>query len=187
MSNSTTLNRRAVTLGASAVASALLVRGSGLAQDATPQATPGGPPQGYPVAIHQGNCEDLSPDPAYEIGDAVTFGTTDGSEPDTIGAEGGVSSVILGVSTDVDNSLDSLGSDGHAIVIHAGPDDPTPVACGNISGAVVDGQLAVAITPVDGSSIVGFALLEDSDGQTNVKVYVVDTSVAEHSEATPAS
>lgn len=181
------MNRRTMTLGTTALASATLLNSRVLAQDATAVATPGGPPQGFPVAIHQGSCGDLTPDPAYEVGDAVTFGTTNENEPDTIGAEGGVTTVLLGVSADVDSDLNSLGSDGHAVVVHAGQDDPTPIACGNIAGAVVDGQLAIAISPVEGSTVVGVALLEDNDGQTNVKVYLFDTSASDQTQATPAS
>lgn len=187
MTSRFTLNRRTMTLGTTALASATLLRSNVLAQQASPAATPGGPSEGFPVAIHTGSCGDLSPDPAYEIGDAITFGTTNENEPETIGAEGGVTTVLLGVSADVDNDLASLGSDGHAVVVHAGPDDPTPIACGNIAGAVVDGQLAIAIAPVEGSTVVGVALLEDNDGQTNVKVYLFDTAATDQGQATPAS
>ena len=186
MQRSATFSRRLMTVGAAALASATIMGGGALAQQA---ATPEGdaPSEGFPVAIHQGACDDLSSEAAYEIGQAVTFGTTEGNEPETIGAEGGVTTVLLGVSADVDNSLDTLGSEGHAIVVHAGPDDPTVVACGNIAGAVNDGQLALAIAPAGDSGVVGVAILEDSDGQTNAKVYLFNSEVDPEAGATPAS
>lgn len=190
MHRSNTFNRRVLTLGASALAAAALATGGVLAQDATPQSTPGGPSEGYPVMIHQGTCEELSSEPAFEIGNAVTFGTTGGNEPETIGGEGGVTTVLLGVSSTVDNSLDSLGTDGHAIVVHTSPDDPTVVACGQIAGAVNEGELAMAISPVEGNTVVGVAILMEEDGSTNAKVYLFDTAVADQSpedSGTPAS
>ena len=186
MHRSNTFSRRLLTLGASALASVTLLGGGVLAQEATPESTPGGPSEGYPVAVHQGTCEEHQPEAAYEIGNAVTYGTTGGTEPQTVGAEGGVTTVLLGVSGTIDNSIDTLGNEGHVIVVHASPEDDTVVACGQIAGAVNEGELALAITPAEGSTVVGVAILQDEDGSTNAKVYLFDTAVADTS-ATPAS
>lgn len=188
MSHSSTLTRRLKTASVSAIASAMALGGAAFAQDATPLATPGGPSEGYPVAIHAGTCGDLSTDPAYEIGDAITFGVGEDGDPQTVGAEGGVSTILLGVSNSVDNDLATLGSDGHAIAVHAGPDDPTVIACGPIAGVVNEGELALAITPVDDGTVVGVAILEEGDGETTARVYLFDTAVADEDvSATPAS
>lgn len=188
MQSSTTFSRRLMTIGASALASATILGGGALAQGAaTPASMSEAPSEGYPVMIHQGSCSDLSADPAYEIGPAVTFGTTESNEPETIGAESGVTTVLLGVSADVDSGLETLGGDGHAIVVHASADDPTVVACGNIAGAVNDGQIALAIAPAGGSDVVGVAILEENDGQTNTKVYLFNSAVDAEASATPQS
>lgn len=185
---STTLTRRLMTVGASALVSTAILGGGAIAQVATPQEEDsGGPSEGYPVAIHQGTCSDLSSEVAYEIGQAVTFGVTGGNEPETIGSEDGVTTVLLGVSADVDNALDTLGSEGHAIVVHASPDDDTVVACGNIAGASIDGELALAIAPTEGSNVVGVAILADNDGQTTTKVYLFQSDVDAEAAATPQS
>jgi hypothetical protein len=86
----------------------------------------------------------------------------------------------------VEESLDTLGNDGHAIVVHASPEDDTVVACGQIAGVVNEGELALSIAPMGDSTVVGVAILTDEDGSTQAKVYLFDTAVAE-AEATPAS
>lgn len=192
MHGSHPFSRRVLTIGASAVASAaLLTGGATFAQDTgTPEAAQGGPSEGYSVMVHQGTCEDYSEEAAFDIGEAVTFGvSTEGEdqEPTTVGAEGGVTSTLFGVSSSIDMGLEDIGNEGHVIVVHAGD---TAVACGQIAGVVSEGELAMAITPVEDGTVVGVAILMDEDGSTNAKVYLFDTSDAEQSpdsSATPAS
>jgi hypothetical protein len=187
MLNSSTFTRRLKIAGVSAMASAMALGGGAIAQDATPDVSSEAPSEGFQVMIHEGSCSDLSSEAAFEIGQAVTFGTTDGNEPDTIGAEGGVTTVLLGVSSDVDADLQTLGGDGHAVVVHASPEDDTVVACGNIAGAVNDGELAMAIAPVGETDVVGVALLEEDGDGTHVKVYLFNSDVEEKASATPVA
>ena len=177
--------RRALTVGASALASAALFTGGALAQDATPASTPGGPPQGYMVSVYQGTCAELSGDAVAEVGEAITFGVPQEgeAEPETIGAEGGVSATLLGVSNTVDVGLTDMGNEGHVVAVE---DGETLVSCGQVAGAVTDGELAIALSPVEDSTVVGVAILTDNDGQTEAKVYVFDTAVSDL-DATPAS
>jgi len=46
---------------------------------------------------------------------------------------------------------------------------------------VNEGELAMAITPVEDNTVVGVAILADEDGSTNAKVYLFDNSDAEQS------
>ncbi|HLU35144.1 MAG TPA: hypothetical protein VKZ61_05180 [Thermomicrobiales bacterium] len=186
---STPLTRRALTAGASALASAALLTTGAMAQEATPVSTPGGPSEGYMVSVYQGTCAELSGDPVAEIGEAITFGVSqDGeSEPETIGAEGGVSATLLGVSNTVDVGLTDMGNEGHVVAVE---DGETLVSCGQVAGAVTDGELAIALSPVEGSTVVGVAILNDNDGQTEAQVYVFDTAVSDLDatpQATPVS
>ncbi len=181
------MNRRTMTLGTSALTSALLLRGNALAQDATPPATPGGPPEGFPVAVYGGSCGDLSSEAAYDLGNAVTFGVPGGGEPETIGGEEGVRAVVYAASGTVDSDLRTLGDEGHAIVVHTSDADPSVIACGNVAGAISNGTLVVALAPVEPSTVMGIAVLQESDGQTEVTAYLFDSSVAENIPATPAS
>jgi hypothetical protein len=140
------------------------------------------------VAIHSKTWGDLSEMPAYEIGGAITFGVGDEGEPETIGAEGGVTTVMLGVGASIDNDLETLGNEGHAVTVHAGPDDPIVIACGPNAGAVSDGELALAIAPMDDGTVVCVAILENGDGETTAKAYLFDTAAADEDlSATPKS
>lgn len=172
----TTSFRRSLAIGAFALVPGLLMSGSAVAQEETPIATPGGPPQGYPVAIHEGTCDDLTAEAAFEIGDAITFGVGDdgeGREVETIGT-GEALPLLLQASGTVDASLQDLGNQGHAVAVHASQDDyDTIVACGDIAGVNKEGKLAIALSPVDGSSVVGVAILEGED-QVEATVYVFD-------------
>ncbi len=171
---------RSLTIGAFALVPGLLMSGAAVAQEGTPVATPGGPSEGYPVAVHQGTCDDLTAEPAFELGNAVTFGVDEGEggeDVQTIGT-GEALPLLLQASGTIDGSLEDLGSQGHAVVVHASPDDyETIVACGNVAGVNEEGRLAIALGPVDGSSVVGVAILEGED-QVNATVYVFDTENA---------
>lgn len=192
MHGSNTLTRRVLTIGASALASAALLTGGAVAQDtASPEAAQGGPSEGYSVMIHQGSCADYNAESAFDLGQAVTYGVStdegEDQEPTVIGAADGVTTTLFGVSSNVDMALEDIGNDGHVIVAHAGD---TAVACGQIAGVVDDDELAMALTPVEGGSVVGVAILSDNDGGTEAKVYLFDTSDAEQTapdSATPAS
>lgn len=182
----TTITRRTLAMGGSTLA-ALMLGGATIAQEATPASEHVGPPEGYPVAIHQGTCDDMSPDAAYEIGNAITFGVgeDEDAEPETVGAGGGAITALLGVSNTVDASIENLGNDGHVVAVHEGE---AVVACGQIAGVVDDGQLAMALAPTEGSAVVGVAILDEDDGQTETRVYIFDTaSVDEDALATPVS
>jgi hypothetical protein len=179
MHRSNTFSRRVLTVGASALASAAIFTGGAFAQDATSEAEQGGPSEGYAVMVHQGTCADYNEESVFDLGEAVSFGVStenEDQEVTTIGTEGGVTSNLFGVSGSIDMGLEDIGNDGHVIIVHA---EDEPVACGQIAGIVNDGELAMAITPVEGSSVVGVALLNDDDGSTNAKVYLFDNSDAE--------
>jgi hypothetical protein len=164
--------------------------GSGASQEATVDATPGGPSEGYPVAIHEGTCEEPTAEPAWEIGDAVSIGV-DQDDPEVIGPA--LTQTITVASSDLDFNLDSVADSDYVIAVHASPDDMgTLVACGQIAGIKVDGQLVVALASVGESEVTGIAILnEDNAGildlgedQTQVTVYAV---APDDDEATPAA
>jgi len=79
--------------------------------------------------------------------------------------------------------LGQLGEVPRVIAIHQGPELGTVVACGNIAGTLVDGQMVVALQPVQNSGISGVALLSEVEEQTNIVTYVVDPGAI---PATPA-
>jgi hypothetical protein len=144
-----------------------------VAQDATPAATPGGPSEGYPVAIHQGSCDDLAAEPVQQFDNAVA--TSDSDEQQIVGES--LSSILLETSGEVDLTFGDLGSDLHSIAVHASSEAyDTIVACGHVSGVIHDEKLVVALIATDGSTTFGVAILEEGEDQTEVTVYVFTTS-----------
>jgi hypothetical protein len=157
---------------------------SAAAQDATPEATPGGPSGGYPVAIHQGTCAEPTAQPAFDLGNATGPGTDQGGDVEAVGQQSGP--ILLVSSSSVDIALDDLGSQPYVIAVHASPDDyESIVACGQISGVKTDGKIAFALEPIGSSTTVGVAILEEDGDQVQSMVYVFDTLLS--GEATPAS
>jgi hypothetical protein len=154
-----------------------------VAQDATAVATPGGPSEGYPVAIHEGTCDNPSAEPAYQLDDAISMGA-DQEEPKVLGSE--VERTILDTSGDLDISLDDLGGSDYVVAAHASPDQfGTLAACGQIAGIVEDGKLVVALTAVGESGLSGVAILEENGDKTTATVYLIPPSNDE--QATPAA
>lgn len=161
------------------------------AQEATPSGTPGGPTEGYPVAIHAGTCDNITAQPAWDVANATGAGVDD-SKVDTIGVVAGAP--LLEANGTVDVKLDDLGHEPYVIAVHASANDyNTIVACGQIAGVKKDGKLAIALAPVGQSTVVGVATLDsDNSGvlglgkdQTKVTAYVFD--IASNTPATPTS
>jgi hypothetical protein len=153
------------------------------AQDATTEATPGGPSAGYPIAIHEGTCDNPTAEPAWQIDDAVAVGV-DQEEPEVVASE--PIRTVTESSGDLDVKLDDLAGTEHIVAVHASSEEfGTLAACGPIGGIKDDGKLVIALTAVGDSGVYGVAILEENDDQTTLTVYVVPPSNDE--EATPAA
>jgi len=152
------------------------------AQEATPGATPGGPSGGYPVAVHQGTCDDVTAQPAADIGNATAPGTNQDGDVETVGQQTGP---ILVVSQGtIDMSMDDLAA-GNVIAVHASSEAyETIVACGQIAGVKADDKVVIPLVPLGESTTVGVAILEGGD-QVDATVYIFDTAMP--FEATPRS
>lgn len=152
----------------------------------TPTSTPGYPTEGYPIALYEGTCDSLAAEPAYKMGNAVTFDAANDNDVKTIG-RGEPAPPLVHVSVTVESSLEDLGSQQHAIVVHASAEEYESIlACGNILGAVEEGRLAIALQPTEGSSVVGVAILSEEtsgalglgENEVQATVYVFDTGSA---------
>jgi hypothetical protein len=151
------------------------------AQDATPGSTPAGPSAGYPVAIHEGTCDDPKAEPVMQFEDA-TATPADNDAANVVGQA--VSGVLLLSSGTVDLTFQDVTDAPYVIAVHASPEAfGTIVACGQIAGFDDAGTLAVALTPVGDSTTVGVAILKSSDaagtdiedGQLQASIYVFTT------------
>ena len=188
---------RRATTALSALSFAALGIVSGGSAALTSQATPaaGGSTGGnHSVAIHQGTCEMPTAQPAYEISNTAPVGA-DNSDATVLGQPTGVP--VLTASATVDATLDDVANGGNVVAVHASPEDyNTIVACGQIAGPGIDGELTIALQPVGGSTVTGIATLSsDKSGvlglgsdQIKVTVYVIETganSPAQPTIATP--
>ena len=175
--------------------SGLLVgRGATLAQD-------GGMP--HPAHIHAGTCDELGEVvfPLTDVSSDMSMGMTgtpaDASADEDMEDMGDMASMtMVEVSmTTVDASLDDIIDGGHAINVHESADNiENYIACGDITGTAVDGQLVIALQELNGSGYVGVAHLEEEDDSTVVHVFLLsgmggtgstDGNMTE--EATPVS
>ena len=163
----------------------LSMAGTVAAQDSTPAVEHAGPPSGFPVAIHEGNCDDLTPEPAFEIGDAVSPAVV-GENVETVGQQ--ARGVLLTATAILDTTIEDLSSQNHVVAVHFAPDQyETIMACGRIAGVVDDGQLEIAVPPTGDSTIVGVAHFDSDasdalgleEGQVQATVYVFDVDTGE--------
>jgi hypothetical protein len=144
----------------------------------------------YPVAVHEGTCNDMTQKPAWDFDNATPIGENS-DDAEAIGSH--ATNPILETSGTIDTKLDDLGETAYSLAIHASSDDyATIVACGEIGGAKVDGKLVIALAPVGKSLVTGVAIFDSDnsgvlglgDEQTKVTVYVMP---AVEEAATPAA
>ena len=173
------------------IALAFLLAPAAIAQDATVEATPGGPSEGYPVAIHEGSCTDPVAEPAWQLDDALSVGV-DQDDPDVVGSE--MTRPVTDTEGTLDVNFDDLTGTEHVIAVHASKDQfGTLVACGGIAGITEDGKLVIALAPVGDSGVSGIAIVDRDDAglfdlgedQTKVTVYIVVPG--DEDEGTPVS
>jgi hypothetical protein len=168
-----------------AAALTLVVSTPAMAQ--TQNATPtdiGAPSEGYPVAIHEGSCEEPTEDPAFQVEENALSIGVDQEDPTAVGTA--ITRPVFASSGTLDVDFDDLASTEHVVAIHANPQEfGTVVACGAIAGIEVDGQLVIALVPAGDSDVSGVAMITREDDQTQITVYIIGPE--KRDEATPAA
>ncbi len=151
------LKRIAATLAPLMLALAFAIS-AGSAQEASPAVDL----YAHPSHVHAGGCADLDPAPLFPL-NAVAV-----TEP------GGAVEVA---TTTIDASIEDLLSEPHAIVVHSSVEDmETYIACGDLAGPVIEGELVVGLYRLNDSNHDGIAVLEAiEDGGTVVTVYLLYT------------
>jgi plastocyanin len=149
--------------------SAPLARGQG-AEDAP-----------HPAHIHSGTCDNL--------GDIVAplSDVTELTAGEVFGARTAV--LVKESETDVEMPLGDILAAPHAINIHESADAiQNYIACGDIGGRVIDGNLSIGLRELNGSGHHGVAVLEGADDGTGVKVYLTEEGAGAETEqeAAPA-
>ena len=118
----------------------------------------------HPIHIHTGTCDNL--------GDVV-FPLTD-VKLNTAGETFGSPAIPVEESkTEVAVTLSDLLNSPHAINIHESADAiQNYIACGNIGGRVVDGDLEVGLREINGSGHYGVARLDGGTSNVDVEIYL---------------
>lgn len=134
----------------------------------------------HPAHIHSGSCDNL--------GDIVTP-LTDVTEL-TAGEVFGAGSAILvkKSETDVALPLGDILSAPHAINVHESAEAiQNYIACGDIGGRVIDGDLVIGLRELNDSGHHGVAVLEDDDDGTDVTLYLAEEGTDAQAEQETAT
>ncbi len=156
-----------------------------LAQD-EPAITPS-----HPAHIHTGTCgEDLDPNPIGPLNNIEPRMNEESDDENANRPEGvlTVPGVLYSLSDEVEVTWEDMLATSHAVNIHESDENiDVYIACGDIGGVVVDGELAVALQPQNDSGYGGIAVLtEDEDGNVDVEVYLSEPAEADaEPETTP--
>ena len=136
----------------------------------------------HPAHIHAGSCDNLG-DIVAPLADV---------EEQTAGEVFGADTAVLvkASTTTVDLSLGEILSAPHAINVHESAEEiQNYIACGDIGGRVVDGELVIGLRELNGSGHAGIADLDDLDGQMEVYINLAEFGTTEEgaAEAAPAA
>ena len=120
----------------------------------------------HPAHIHSGTCDNLG-DIVAPLSDVTEL---------TAGENFGAASAILvkHSKTDVALPLGDILSAPHAINVHESAEAiQNYIACGDIGGRVIDGELSIGLGELNGSGHHGVAVLGGNDG-THVTIYLAE-------------
>src|SRR5215213_371662 len=126
----------------------------------------------HPAHIHSGTCDNLG-DIVAPLSDVTEV---------TAGEKFGAPTALLvkESETDVPLPLGDILAAPHAINVHESAGAiQNYIACGDIGGRVIDGDLTVGLRELNGSGHHGVAVLEGGDNGTEVKVYLTEEGSAE--------
>lgn len=157
----TPLARSTVTVAA-ALTLVLTATLGAAAQTGTPAGgEPGQRGSAYPVAIHQGTCDDPVAQP---VGPAIDAGVAGfGDDNPFIGLN--IEQPVLVANGDYSGHLAYFTEAPHVIAVHRSAEEfGTIVACGQIAGYDDGGRLIVALRGVESSTVGGVAVLEENSG-----------------------
>lgn len=119
------------------------------------------------AAIHQGRCRNPAVDPSYVLGVVGAQRTDDGEVADASDVQGTLATPPLmtgGGAAEI--ALGDLlsGDPAYVLLVHETDDAQSdPLVCGDIAGVVANGQLALALRPLNRSGYAGVAVLGTAD------------------------
>lgn len=130
---------------------------------------------GHPARIHNGSCDDLK-GVAFELnGVGGEVDVTGNPVPVAEAVNEDSSYQVMRSETVVPAGIDDMLAEPRAVMVYQSDEDMTGIACGNLGGAKLGGELAVALGEVNVPGHTGFAIIEEdaaAPGSTTVTVYV---------------
>ena len=164
--------------------------GVALAQD-----EPAADEPSHPAHIHAGTCADLDPNPVAPLTNVMPRLNGDGDDADPESSDNAPQGiltaprVLYSETDDIDLSFeDDVLASSHAIAVHESEENiQNYIACADIGGVVVDGDLVISLQPVNDSGYTGIVKLDsDDEGQVDVEIYLAEPASTEPA-ATPAT
>lgn len=138
--------------------------------------------------IHAGTCDDLDPAPKAPLS-YVSVLQSESDDENANMPQGVLTAgrVLLSSTEGVELSMEDILASAHSINIHLSDAEiDTYIACGEIGGVVVDGDLYIGLRDVNGSGYSGVARLSEDGDSTNVDIFLTEPT-DESAPATPVS
>jgi len=124
----------------------------------------------YPAHLHSGTCDTLG---------EVIFPLNDAAAPDGDVAGTSPTLTVAASETTTEAPLADLLAAPHAINVHMSADDMgTYVACGDLGGIVVEGELVIGMAELNESGLSGIAVLREAGAATDVTFYLSRATTA---------
>lgn len=148
----------------------------------------------HPAHIHAGTCDDLDPNPAAPLNNIEPRLNEDSDDENANSPQGVLTAapVHYSLSEEVELSFeDDVLATSHSINVHESEENiDNYIACGEIGGVVVDGELVVSLRSMNDTGYSGIAILTaDGDGNVDVEVYLAEPVATEDNvpDATPVA
>lgn len=141
----------------------------------------------HPANILAGTCDDLDQVAVAELS-YVSVLVNEGDDAENT-PQGVLSAgqVLLSSTEGVELPLEDILGSAHSIVVSLSDTEiDTYIACGEIGGIVVDGDLYVGLRDVNGSGYSGVAQLQEDGDNTNINIFLTEPT-DESAPATPVS
>jgi hypothetical protein len=165
------------------------------AAQATPVETGQLAPEGYPLGVHQGTCQDWTTEPVYDLGtmQKTNVAAEGEQDPGDVEAQIPQGAEALGdvykVRTDTEFGANEIFESGqpHVMAVHenAAEGYTNLVACGQILQILDGDQVVVILQPVGDSGQTGFVRLGQDAGQATGLLWNCAPLPAATPEATP--
>ncbi len=148
----------------------------------------------HPAHIHVGDCVNLDPNPIGPLNN-IEPRLPEDEEAEDAGVVQGVltaAPVLYSLSDEIELQFeDDVLATSHSINVHESDENiQNYVACGEIGGVVVDGELVISLRSMNDSGYSGIAVLTaDDNGEVDVEVYLAEPVVDADNvpDATPVS